>query len=95
MQLNFTGRNIELTDALKAFTHDKFQRVERRDHHISKIDIVFRIENLTHTAEATAHLPGIELHATAEAMDMYAAIDELVDKLSKLITKHKEKSSDR
>jgi putative sigma-54 modulation protein len=94
MQLSFTGRNIDLTDALKNFTQEKFQRVERRDHHISKIDVVFRIENLTHTAEATAHLPGAEIHAKAEGLDMYTAIDELVDKLSKLITKHKEKNCD-
>jgi putative sigma-54 modulation protein len=93
MQLNFKGRNIELTDALKNFTQEKFQRVERRDHHITKIDVVFHIENLTHTAEATAHLPGTELHAKAEALDMYTAIDELVDKLNKLIIKHKEKNS--
>jgi len=93
MQINFTGRNIEVTDALRNFTQEKFQRIERRNHHISKIDVVFHIENLTHTAEATAHIPGAELHAKAEAMDMYAAIDELADKLSKLIIKHKEKNS--
>lgn len=93
MQLNFTGRNIELTDALKTFTQEKLQRVERRDHSISKIDVVFHIENLTHTVEATAHLPGTELHAKAEAADMYAAVDALIDKLNSLIIKHKEKHS--
>jgi ribosome hibernation promoting factor len=93
MELSITGRNIKLTDALKDFTQKKLQRVGRRDHHISKIDVIFRIEKLTHTAEATAHLPGTELHAAAKALDLYAAIDELADKLSKLIIKHKEKQS--
>jgi putative sigma-54 modulation protein len=93
MQVSFTGRNIELTEALKTFTQEKLQRVERRDNQISKIDVVFHIENLTHTAEATAHLPGVEIHATAEASDMYAAIDSLIDKLNAQIIKHKEKHS--
>jgi putative sigma-54 modulation protein len=93
MQLHFIGRNIELTEALKTFTQEKFQRVERHDHPISKVDIVFHIEKLTHTAEATLHLPGVELHAKAEAKDMYVAIDALVDKVSHLLIKHKEKHS--
>jgi putative sigma-54 modulation protein len=92
MKIHFTGRNIEVTDALKNFTQEKLERVERRDQQISKIDVFFHIENLTHTAEATAHLPGTELHATAEAEDMYAAIDNLIDKLTTLVTKHKAKT---
>jgi putative sigma-54 modulation protein len=93
MQLNFTGRNIDVTPALKTFTTEKMQRIERRDHSLTSIDLVFHLENLTHTAEATAHVNGAKIHATAEASDMYAAIDLLVDKLITQITKHKEKHS--
>lgn len=92
MQLNFTGRNIEVTPALKSFAEEKLQRLERRDDSISKINIKFLIENVTHIAEADLHLKGTELHASAKADDMYTAIDLLVDKLLTQITKHKEKS---
>jgi putative sigma-54 modulation protein len=34
------------------------------------------------------------LHADAEADDMYAAIDALVDKLDRQVRKHKEKITD-
>lgn len=94
MQLHFTGRNIEVTPALKTFTQEKFQRLERRHANIGNINIIFQIENLTHTVEATVHMSGVEIHAEAQAEDMYAAIDELVDKLATQITKHKEKESD-
>ena len=93
MQLHFTGRNIEITDALKNFTEDKFQRLARHHANISNVHIVFHVENLTHIAEATAHVPGTEIHASAESNDMYVAIDELIDKLVAQITKHKEKIS--
>lgn len=92
MQLNFTGRNIEVTPALKNFSEEKLQRLERRDDSISKINVKFEIENVTHIAEAELHLKGTELHASAKADDMYSAIDLLVDKLLTQITKHKEKS---
>ena len=91
MRLNFTGRNIEVTPALKTFTQEKFQRLERRHDNISAISIVFQVENLTHIAKANLHLEGAEIHATAESDDMYNAIDKLIDKLLGEITKHKEK----
>ena len=91
MQLHFTGRNLEVTPALKAFITEKFERVQRRDNHINNVNVVLHIEHLTHTAEATFHASGADFHATAEADDMYKAIDELVDKLVAQLTKHKEK----
>ncbi len=40
---------------------------------------------------ATVNLPGRTLHADASGSTMYAAIDLLVDKLDRLVLKHKEK----
>lgn len=93
MQIHFTGRNIEVTPALKTFTEEKLDRLSHRNA-ISKINVSFHIENVTQIAEATIHLNGTDIHASAKADDMYAAIDMLVDKLSGQITKHKEKHSD-
>ncbi len=93
MQIHFTGRNIEVTPALKTFTEEKMTRLSHRNT-LSKINVVFHVENVTHIAEATIHLNGSDIHASAKADDMYAAIDMLVDKLAGQITKHKEKHSD-
>jgi putative sigma-54 modulation protein len=95
MQLHFTGRNIEVTPALKTFTQEKMERVERRYNTINKVNVVFHVEHLDHIAEANVNVDGTELHATAKAENMYSAIDMLVDKLLGQITKHKEKSADR
>lgn len=91
MQLHFTGRNIEVTPALKTFTTEKFERLQHRHQHITNINIIFHVEKNTHTAEATLNLDGTEIHASAKTDDMYSAIDELADKLLTQITKHKEK----
>ena len=93
MQFHFTGRNIDVTPALKTFTEEKLQRLLHRDASINNIHVSYHVENLTQTVEATVHVPGTEIHASASADDMYAAIDELTDKLMHLVTKHKEKHS--
>lgn len=95
MQLHFTGRNLEITPALKSFATEKFQKIEKRDSSITNVNVIFQVENVTHIAEATLHLNGAEIHASAKAEDMYSAIDTLVDKLVGQITKHKEKAGHR
>jgi len=94
MQINFTGRNIEITPALKAFTQEKMERLDNRHSNIANLNVTFHIEHMTHIAEANVHANGLDIHATAKSDDMYTAIDMLVDKLIAQITKHKEKLID-
>lgn len=94
MKIHYTGRNIDITPAIKTFTQEKLERLEHRANNITKIDVIFQIENVTHIAEANLHLNGIEINATAKAKDLYVAIDELIDKLLTQITKHKEKQKE-
>lgn len=93
MEIHFTGRNIEVTPALKRYTEEKMERLEHRAH-LNKVNVTFHVENVTHIAEANTHLNGFDIHASAQADDMYAAIDMLVDKLQGQIVRHKEKSTD-
>ena len=53
--------------------------------------VVLKVEKVTHTSDATLHVNGGEIHASAEGQDMYAAIDGLIDKLARQLTKHKDK----
>lgn len=91
MPINFTGHHIEITPALKAFTEEKFTKLTRHSDRITSIHVVFTIEKLTHVVEATIKIDKSELHAHAEAVDMYTAIDTLIDKLDRQLIKHKEK----
>lgn len=95
MQLNISGHHVELTEALKAYVTEKFQRLERHFDQISNTNVTLQVEKLRQIAEATVNISGGELHAKAETEDMYAAIDALVDKLDRQILKHKEKHVSR
>ncbi|MCG7389355.1 MULTISPECIES: ribosome hibernation promoting factor [Pantoea] len=91
MQLNLTGQNVEITEALREFISSKFAKLEHYFDRINQVYIVLKVEKVTQVAEATLHVNGGELHATAEAEDMYAALDGLVDKLARQLTRHKDK----
>lgn len=94
MQINFTGHNVDATPALKNFTQEKLNKLERHFDKIASINVVFDVEKLSKIVEATIIITKGELHARAESTDMYAAIDELIDKLDRQIIKHKEKLRD-
>lgn len=91
MQLNISGHHVELTDALKDYVSAKLSKLERHFDQISNVQVTLSVEKTRQTAEAVIHITGGELHAKAEQDDMYAAIDQLTDKLDRQILKHKEK----
>ncbi|ATC96172.1 ribosome hibernation promoting factor [Pseudoalteromonas tunicata] len=93
MQLNLTGRHVEITEPLRDYVTNKFAKLERHFDHINNVHVILDIEKLVQKAEATLHVTGGELFATSEHEDMYAAIDALIDKLDRQVIKHKEKNS--
>lgn len=93
MQINLTGRHVEITEALREYVNNKFAKLERHFDHINNVHVILDIEKLSQVAEATLHVNGGELFATSEHQDMYAAIDGLIDKLDRQVIKHKEKLS--
>ena len=95
MQLNITGQHLELTEALQEYVSTKFERLERHVDNITNVQVVLKLEKERQIAEATLHVAGADLHATAEADDMYASIDMLTDKIDRQLIKHKEKAQAR
>ena len=95
MQLNITGHHVDLTDSLKEYVKTKLQKLERHIDGISNVQVTLSVSKQRHIAECTLHVSGADIHGHAEQEDMYAAIDQLVDKLDRQILKHKEKKVDR
>ncbi|SHI05919.1 ribosome hibernation promoting factor [Ferrimonas marina] len=93
MQINLTGHHIDITEALRDYVHEKFERLERHFDHINNVHVILNVQKLQQIAEAKLHLNGGEVFATHEHENMYAAIDGLVDKLDRQVIKHKEKIS--
>ena len=86
MQLHVKGRNLEVTDSIREYAERKLQKLDRRVHESTRVEIELAVEKNpsiaeSQVAEATVHLKGHTLRARETARDMKAAIDELADKL--------------
>ena len=91
MKLNFTGKNMDITEALKDVTNKKMGKLEKYFQKDIEGDIVFSTEKNRQIIEVTINLPGTILRAEESSDDMYAAIDKAVDVLERQIRKHKTK----
>lgn len=97
MHIHVNGKNIEITDAIKAYAKEKIGKVANHYDQIEAIDIMLTViknpsvaEN--HTAEVTCKLVSGTIHVTENAESMYASIDLVADKLSRQVQKFKDKS---
>ena len=94
MQVNISGVHLEVTDALRDYIEEKFDRLARHFDRIISVQVVLQVEKLKQKAEATLHVAGREVVGNAEHEDMYAAVDLLVDKLDRQVCRHKDKVQD-
>ncbi len=92
MQINLTGHHLEITDSLKDYVNQKFERLSRHFDDVLNGHVILSVEKVLQKAEATLHLSGNNIFADSSHKDMYAAIDSLVDKLDRQVLKHKEKT---
>jgi putative sigma-54 modulation protein len=93
MHIIVTGHHLEITEALKAHIDAKFEKLARHFDNVTDVHVILSVEKLVQKAEATLQISGAKLFAEDHQEDMYSAIDNMVDKLDRQITKHKEKTS--
>ncbi|MDF2940880.1 MAG: sigma 54 modulation protein / ribosomal protein [Gammaproteobacteria bacterium] len=94
MDIQITGRHVEVTDGMRNHVYDKFSKLERYLEQISHPIVVLTVEKGMQAAEAKLHILGHEIFAESQTHDLYQAIDEVVDKLDKQISKLKSKLQD-
>ncbi|MFI2812644.1 MULTISPECIES: ribosome hibernation-promoting factor, HPF/YfiA family [Microbulbifer] len=92
MQVNISGRHLEVTSALRDYCLEKLDKLSHHNDLITTGQVTLSMEKKEiQRAEALFHVNGREIFADSEADDMYAAIDALTDKLDRQLIKHKEK----
>jgi len=92
MQVSITGHHVEVTEAMKQHVEEKISKIKRHFDNVTDIHVILTVEKLEQKAEATVQISGAKLFADDVQEDMYAAIDNMVDKLDRQIIKHKEKT---
>lgn len=95
MNLQLTGRDIEITDGLKDFINKKFdQHFKRFSNYITSIQVTLSVDKTRQKAEAQIAVRGSEIVASAVSEDMYKSIDTLIDKINHQFVKYKSKMTD-
>lgn len=96
MNLTISGHHLEVTPALRSYVSTKLERITRHFDQVTDIRVLLSVENQKEKdrrqrAECTLSVKGGELHAETAHEDLYAAIDELMDKLDRQVARHKGK----
>ena len=96
MQLHVKGKNLEVNDSIREYAERKLQKLDRRVHESTRVEIELAVEKNpsiaeSQVAEAIVYLKGHTLRARETARDMKAAIDELADKLVRQVRDGHEK----
>ncbi|NLY76542.1 MAG: ribosome-associated translation inhibitor RaiA [Tissierellia bacterium] len=89
MKLAFTGKNVEVTEALKDVTEKKLSRLDKYFDKDVVGNVVFSVERNWKVLEITINLPGTILRVEESSDDMYTSIDKAVDVLERQIRKYK------
>jgi len=91
MQINISGRHVEVTESMKEYVTSKLERLNNHHDRITSTHVILSVDKLIQKAEATIHVSGKDVFAEATDEDLYAAIDSLADKLDRQLIKRKEK----
>ncbi|MCI5889378.1 MAG: ribosome-associated translation inhibitor RaiA [Brachyspira sp.] len=97
MHIYVNGRNIEITDAIKAYVKEKVGKVANLYDQIQGIEVVLSvIKNPSasgkHVAEVTCKMNTGVVRCEEAADSMYESIDLLADKLARQVLKFKDKT---
>jgi len=95
MNLQITGHHLEVTPAIRDYATGKFDKIKRHFDSVIDVNIILSVEKLQQKAEATIHMSGKDLFVECTDENLYAAIDALVDKLDRQVSKHKGKLAGR
>jgi len=82
MSIEVTGRHVDVSDSMRHYA-------EKR---LDKVHAILDIQKFTHMAEVIAHAARhIQIEGKATSENMYASIDEAVDKVESQLRKTIEK----
>jgi putative sigma-54 modulation protein len=96
VRLQVKGKNVEVSDSLKAYARQKLGKLEKHLNDASRLELELQVErnpsiSENQVAEATIWTKGPVLRARESSSDMKASIDLLVEKLERQARRYREK----
>lgn len=95
MKYTIIGKNIEVTEGLKASVQDKLGRLEKFFADDTDVYVTFSVEKERQKIEVTIPMPKHIIRAEQASDDMYVSIDLVVEVIERQVTRYKKKIVDR
>jgi len=95
MQTSVTFKNLDSSENLKTYVRDKLNRFDKFLYNPAEAKVVLSVEKFRHIAEINIIGDRLNINGKEETVDMYSAIDMVLDKLEKQIKKSKQKNRER
>src|SRR5689334_25433749 len=86
MELHVKGKNLEVSDSIRAYAEKKLAKLDKQVYPTTRVEVELAVEKnpsvaANQIAEATVWLKGKTLRCKQASRDMKASIDELTEKL--------------
>jgi putative sigma-54 modulation protein len=95
MQISVTFRQIEPSEALKNYVTDRLNKFKRYLDGPVEAHVVLGLEKFRHLADVTIDSNGRIIKGREENVDMYAAIDLVMDKIDMQLKKLRERMREK
>ncbi|MBI4781302.1 MAG: ribosome-associated translation inhibitor RaiA [Oscillatoriophycideae cyanobacterium NC_groundwater_1537_Pr4_S-0.65um_50_18] len=97
MKLVIQGKNIEITEAIREYVHQKIEKAVTHFQHLTtEVDVHLSVArnpriNPNQIAEVTIYANGTVVRAEESSESLYASIDLVANKIARQLRKYKEK----
>src|ERR687891_2421194 len=96
MRLQVKGKNLEVSDSIRAYAEKKLSKLDRQLHELTQVELELAVERnpsiaANQIAEATIWTKGPVLRAREASSDMRASIDALTEKLLRQVKPYNNK----
>jgi len=97
MNVTISADGLTLTPSIEAHVKGKLERVLKHFDDIVTVRVLLSLEKTENRAQSQCascniHVKGADLFAKATSHDLYASIDDLMNKMDGIVLKHKDKT---
>lgn len=92
--INVTGRNVMVTDAMKDYAIEKVSKIERFSNRIIDVVITMDVQRFEHRVDIVMKVDHVKIKSEASSANMYESIDKAVRKLEAQLLRYKSKIQD-
>ena len=91
MKISIFGKNIEVSDYLENIVHKKIRKLDKFFSDETEAMVTLSVEHNRHIAEVTIPYDGGVIRAEEVTGDMYASIDNVINKIEKQVHKFRKR----